>query len=370
MKNVFVLLVFGILLFGCTLPGGEPQGIQPPANGTQPPTTVAQHCSDGTALNSCSATAPFYCTASAELVEDAALCGCPTGTTLSSGSCIPLCSDGTVPGACTASRPLYCNSSSQLVERASECGCPSGKVRSGESCISACSDGTPAGECSATRPNYCTESSTLISDPATCGCPSGKVLLNGQCRDAKCTDGTAMGACSATLPSYCSESRMLVNDAERCGCPTGRVVSYNGSSCINPRMSSKNEDSFFNIATDVRMLARNSALQECANGDYISVEVRIDNRAYFSNFTVSTTDIILYVDNEDYPGDGGWMQVRFPENDSACSEPARFRWGTIPAGGSSSGIIWYELKLWDSDADYSLFYKDGFRVELRPDYER
>jgi len=368
-KALVALALFGFLLFGCTLPGGQPQGIQPPANGTQPPATVAQRCLDGTALNGCSATAPFYCTASAELVEDAALCGCPSGTTLSGDSCIPVCSDGTVPGACASSRPMYCDNSSQLVEKASECGCPTGKVRSGESCVSACSDGTPTGECSSTKPNYCTEASTLISDPGACGCPSAKVLLNGQCRDAKCTDGTAMGACSANLPSYCSESLILANDAERCGCPTGRVVSYNGSTCVNPRLSSKKEDSFFDIATNVRMMARNPSMVECEKGDYISVEVRIDNQDYFSNFTVSPSDINLYVENEKYPEDSGWLKVKFPENDSACSEPAKLGFGMIPAEGSSSGILWYKLKRWDESADYSLFYQDKYRIALRPDFE-
>jgi hypothetical protein len=171
------------------------------------------------------------------------------------------------------------------------------------------------------------------------------------------------------MPSYCSESLALVNDAERCGCPTGRVVSYNGSTCINPRLSSKKEDAFFNIATNVRMLARNSALQECDKGDYISVEVRVDNRAYFTNFTVSPSDINLYVNNEDDPEDSGWMVLKFPENDS-CSEPAKFRFGTIPPEGSSSGMLWFKLERWDSDAAYSLFFRDGFRVELRPDYVR
>lgn len=367
-KALVALALFGFLLFGCTLPGGEPQEI--PANGTQPPATVSQRCLDGTALNACSATAPFYCTASAELVEDAALCGCPSGTTLSGGSCMPLCSDGTVPGACTTNRPMYCDNSSQLVEKASECGCPTGTLRSGESCISACSDGTPAGECSSTKPNYCTESSMLISDPEACGCPSGKVFLNGQCMDAKCTDGTAMGACSAAQPLHCSESLVLVNDAEACGCPTGRVVSYNGSTCVNPKLSPKREDSFFDIATDVRMFARNSAMKECEKGDYIYVEVQVDNRAYFTAFTISTSELNLYVNNEDYPRDSGWMELSFPENDSICSEPEKFRSGTIPAGGYSAGILWYKLKRWDENADYSLFYQDRFRVDLRPDTEQ
>lgn len=365
-KSIAALALFSLFLFGCTLPGGEPQGIQPPANGTQP-TLVSQHCADGTALNACSATAPFYCTATAELVEDAALCGCPSGTTLSDGSCAPLCSDGTAPGACAANKPLYCNSTAQLVEMASECGCPSGKVRSGESCTSACSDGTLPGECSPTKPNYCTESSILIPDPETCGCPAGKVLLNGQCMEPKCSDGTAMGACSASLPRYCTDSLVLVDYAGVCGCPSGYVAAYNGSSCVSPKLSPRKEDSFFNIATDVRMMARNSALHECEKGDYISVEVRIDNRAYFENFTVSP-DILLYVDSEDYPRDSGWMPILFPENDSDCSEPARFRWGVIPPGGSVSGIIWYKLERWDSGADYSLFYGDRFRISLNPDH--
>jgi hypothetical protein len=188
--------------------------------------------------------------------------------------------------------------------------------------------------------------------------------------DAKCTDGTAMGACSATKPLYCTASLALANDADACGCPTGRVVSYNGSTCVDPKMSSKREDSFFDIVTDVRMLVRNSAMKECEKGDYIYVEVQVDNKGYFTPFTVSPSELSLYVDNEDYPRDSGWMELSFPENDSICSEPARFRTSTIPPGSYSAGVVWYKLKRWDTSADYSLFYQDKFRVHLNPDTEQ
>jgi hypothetical protein len=186
--------------------------------------------------------------------------------------------------------------------------------------------------------------------------------------EARCTDGTPAGGCSPNLPLYCTESLTLIDDADGCGCPTGTVAYYNGSSCVSPRLSPKREDSYFTIATDVRMFARNSAHQECEKGDYISVEVQVQNNAYFSSYTISP-DIILYVENEDYPEDSGWMPMVFPENDSDCSEPAKFMFGIVPPGGTASGVLWYKLERWDRDADYSLFYGDRYRVSLSPDYE-
>ncbi len=48
------------------------------------------------------------------------------------------CSDGTPVNSCSATKPLYCNSGGTLINSCSTCGCPSGKVCQGDgSCVNA-----------------------------------------------------------------------------------------------------------------------------------------------------------------------------------------------------------------------------------------
>jgi len=116
-------------------------------------------------------------------------------------------------------------------------------------------------------------------------------------------------------------------------------------------------------------MARNSEYHACENGDYISVEVRVENNGYFSDFAISQGDLNLLVQNTRHFSDSGWMEMAYPENDSDCSEVSRFRWGAIRPMQFSSGIIWYKLKAWDRNAAYSLFYNDSYRIQLRPEYD-
>jgi len=145
-------------------------------------TEPSNKCSDGTAINKCSATLPMYCM-NGELVEKASLCGCPDDYAVNGSRCLRVqrCEDGTLYGKCSNKKPFFC-SKGKPVSKASLCGCPENYTVKEESCekIKKCSDSTLYEKCSESKPLYCREG-RLVNDSGTCGCPEGYVILGEGC---------------------------------------------------------------------------------------------------------------------------------------------------------------------------------------------
>ena len=224
------------------------------------PVTSFSTCSDGTSVNSCSSAKPLRCSSTAELLERADLCGCPSGWKASAkgtATCIPVgsadsCIDGTFPGACSSSRPLYCDNG-LLEARAGFCGCPAGwkeSLTSPGQCVQisgagACEDGTLFDACSAgSKPLLCS-GGLLVERAGVCGCPSGFSAQGDSCACSSslcsqaCSDGTGRGACSLNAPFYCSSAGDLVEKASACGCPDGFHIDLaNADKCVKTSVAS------------------------------------------------------------------------------------------------------------------------------------
>ncbi len=75
------------------------------------------------------------------LWQDTQTEACSANQVCQNGNCVSqTCSDGTPVNSCSATRPTYCNSAGQLVNNCATCGCPAGKVCQGDgSCVNAVS---------------------------------------------------------------------------------------------------------------------------------------------------------------------------------------------------------------------------------------
>jgi hypothetical protein len=179
---VCALLLFGILMAGCTMQGQVPanQTVQPQA----PTPTYA--CPDGTIvtnISDCPAQAPAQNATVTKYV-------CPDNSTVDNPSeCPPAraanvssdtCSDGTKQLACATDKPMFCDINLNLVEKASRCGCPVNSDPYEDTCLLRCPDGTLSGECSTTKPQQC-YNGTLTDNPGLCGCPTGYVVSGSTC---------------------------------------------------------------------------------------------------------------------------------------------------------------------------------------------
>ncbi len=105
--------------------------------------TPGPACSDGTPAGFCSSNYPQYCLsngASSQLIDKATLCGCPVGQVQDATNrnrCVAqTCTDGTQLNTCSSTKPKFCTSNANLVDRPSQCGCPSGTSLQGDSCVS------------------------------------------------------------------------------------------------------------------------------------------------------------------------------------------------------------------------------------------
>lgn len=365
MRNAIASLVLLFLLFGCTL---QPSGSQQPSSGSPAGGVAATQpkCQDGTPINACSSTRPMYCTPSQALEPRPDLCGCPPGSILQDNSCISQCSDGTSFERCSPTKPKFCDQYGQLVDKASICGCPGLSVRSGEICVPACSDGTLPGECSSSRPNFCTESLDLVPNPAECGCPEGQVFQDGRCKAAKCIDGTPVGSCSPNmLPMYCDESLTLVRNPRVCGCLDDEILSEDRSQCLNPNALRYREGDKFKIFGDAYMRISEAEWVECATGDYIRMQLQIDNSDGDLPYGISESDLRLFMRARGSQS-GTWVEVQYPSHDGLCAEPDRFAWTYTMEGDINTGMVWFKLPgFYDSALEYSVYYK-GIMIELRP----
>lgn len=368
MRHIALFLGLSLLLFGCLdYFHFEQQGPPQQANET-PPVAAEVFCIDTTPAGSCSATKPYYCTASGALISDPQYCGCPSGTVLDGDECIPFCIDGTAPNSCSQEKPMYCTHNSTLIEKASVCGCPANATRSGDSCLFACADGTRRGECSARKPYYCSDSLSLVDDPYRCGCPEGTVLLGGSCVEATCYGGTPAGQCSEKPPNYCDpETLTIVSNPGKCGCNLDRIPTPDGRHCVSPRTYYSSEDQDFYPAQTLRMMVRNSAHMECEKADYIVLDLSITNEgAEPVSFTEAQFPSLQLFSGGAYK----WLAVEYPENDSECSEVARFPWNSsIRPGERAAGVVWYKLLNWRSDASYYMYYSgqaQAYAVKLHP----
>jgi len=372
MRKIIVSLVLLFLFFGCTLPqqpsaqGGTGGAAGTGGSSGSGVTATQLRCSDGTAINSCSSAKPNYCTASQSLQPNPSLCGCPVGTLLQGDSCISQCSDGTSLERCSRTKPKFCNQYGQLVDKASMCGCPELSVRSGEICAPACPDGTLPGECSSTKPSYCSESLTLISNPTECGCPSGQVLQSGQCKAAKCIDGTPVGGCSVNmLPTYCDETLTLVRNPRVCGCLSNEILTEDRSQCLDPDALVYDEGDKFKVFGDAYMRINEAEWVECSTGDFIRMQLQIDNSEGDIPYGISESDLRLFIRNSG-SSSGTWVEVKYPSHDGTCVEDDKFAWTYTMEGDINTGMVWFLLPgPYDSHLEYSVYY-EGIRIELDP----
>ena len=368
MRKTIASMALLLLFFGCTFLQAPSQsvGTAGTVSGGGAAAAAQPRCSDGTPVGSCSAAKPGYCNPSQVLEPNPILCGCPAGTLLHGDSCISQCSDGTSFERCSRTKPKFCNQYGQLVDKASLCGCPELSVRSGEACVPACSDGTLPNQCSATQPNYCTESLTLTPDPERCGCPSGTVLQDGQCRAAKCIDGTPVGNCSSNmLPMYCGETLTLVRNPRVCGCLSDEILSEDRSQCLNPNALVYEEGDKFKVFGDTYMRISDAEWVECANGDYIRMQLQIDNSEGELPYWISESDLRLFMRMRSSQA-GTWVAVEYPSHDGLCSEPDKFAWTYTMEGDINTGMVWFRLPgFYERSLEYSVYYK-GIRIELDP----
>lgn len=158
MRNKFsllLLLIFVVIISGCVDKGDAPassnalQITQESATSEQaaiqePPKT----CADNTPYNKCSSTKPKFCE-NGNLTDKSSVCGCPLKFTASGESCTKTkCSDGTIIDECSATKPKSCNmitSTAELIDAAAKCGCPSGYKLAGSACelLSSCPNLSP-----------------------------------------------------------------------------------------------------------------------------------------------------------------------------------------------------------------------------------
>ncbi len=366
MRAIALILGMMILFYGCTAPPQAGPSTQAPTV-QQPAAPAAQTCSDGTPYNSCSSNQPFYCTSSGTLEENPSLCGCPEGAILQDNECISECEDGTPLSTCSTNKPYYCNQYGSMVEKPSLCGCPTGTVRSGESCIQTCLDGTLPGECSELKPRFCTVSLELIDDPERCGCPTGKLLKDGVCVEAKCIDGTPVGECSIhMLPTYCNEDLLLVRNPSVCGCLSDEILSEDGSRCLNPDELVYDEGDNFKVFGDAYMRFNEAEWVECSTGEYIRVQLRVDNSDGDDPYSLYKEEIKLYYEPSG-SSTGTWISVEYPSHDGTCVEDDKFAWTYTMPGDVNVGMVWFLLPgPYDSHGEYSVFY-EHIRIELDPD---
>lgn len=171
-------------------------------------------CSDGTPAGFCSTNYPRYCLTNgnqSQLIDKATLCGCPAGQVqdpTNANRCVAqTCSDGTSLNTCSSTKPKFCTSNAFLVDRPSQCGCPSGTSLQGDSCVplnavcfvSSTSPSTVrAGESSVVTVSYSDVQNA--AGYVNCG--------NGQVASLACSGGQT-GTCTASC-SYSSAGTSTV----------------------------------------------------------------------------------------------------------------------------------------------------------------
>ncbi|MDP3742075.1 MAG: hypothetical protein Q8R15_02045 [Candidatus Micrarchaeota archaeon] len=176
--------------------------------------TPGPACTDGTPAGFCSTNYPQYCLSNgvdSQLIDKATLCGCPTGQVQDATNrnrCVAqTCSDGTSLNSCSSTKPKFCTSNANLVDRPSQCGCPSGTSVQGDACVAL----NRVCFVSSTSPSTIRQGETSVvtvsySDVQSAG---GYVNCgNGQVASLACSGGTT-GTCTATC-SYSSTGSSTV----------------------------------------------------------------------------------------------------------------------------------------------------------------
>ena len=299
MRLAFALLLAGILFFGFGCPSEEaPAEETPPAEGPQEETPLDEEpeeetppeepgeiteCADGTPVGKCSITKPKVCDIYGNLIDDATTCGCPENSVQLGSECIYNCEDGTLIGSCSVEPPYYCNSQALLEEKASLCGCPPGYDAHGEKCRNACDDGTSKYSCSAaTPPYYCNEKYELVVNPLVCGCHPWEFLLEGKCFD-----------------------------------PSARQYSKGETIRVTEGLSMKIE---------------RASWEKCEDGSYVKLQLTFAN-AGKEDVKLENYNFKLFAD--DVRG-----SISRP---SGCSIGHLFDWGTLKAGETESGQVWFKV---------------------------
>ncbi len=164
-------------------------------------------CSDATPSGQCSSDYPKYCF-NGQLINKATLCGCPVGQTQDPNNrnrcVVQTCTDGTALNTCSSSsKPQFCTANANLVDRPTQCGCPAGTGLQSGSCVplnSACFVSTTASTIRAGESVSITVPYQDVQNPrgyVTCG--------NGQVASLSCNGGQS-GTCVASC-SYPSVSQ-------------------------------------------------------------------------------------------------------------------------------------------------------------------
>jgi len=168
------------------------------------------------------------------------------------------------------------------------------------------------------------------------------------------------------LPTYCSESLVLVRNPRVCGCLSTEILSEDGSTCLNPENLIYSEGVKFKVFNNAYMRIRDAEWIECSTGDYIRLQLQLDNSEGDTNYPLYSQELQLL--EKTGPGylNRKWISVQYPSRDGLCVEPDRFAWTYTMEGDVNTGMVWYYLPDgFNSDADYYIYYRE-IMVGLSP----
>lgn len=252
------------------------------------------------------------------------------------------CLDGTLVGKCSVTKPKVCDIYGNLVDDAERCGCPENSVKRGSECIYSCEDGTPIGSCSIDQPFYCNSEAMLEEKVSTCGCPPGYDVYGESCRNA-CEDGTSKYSCStASTPYYCDEDYELVMNPLVCGCHSWEFLLE--GKCFDPSAQNYSKGETLRVTETLSMRIDKVYLENCDDGTYMRIQLTVANSGKES--------VELEENNFKFFRDDHRGEVRRP---SGCSVGHMFRWGTLRAGETEVGQMWFRLARGSGD-EYHMEY--------------
>jgi hypothetical protein len=253
-----------------------------------------------------------------------------------------VCQDGTRAGECSPTKPKVCDVYGNLVDDAERCGCPENSVKRGSECIYSCEDGTPIGSCSIDQPFYCNSEAMLEEKVSACGCPPGYDVYGESCRNA-CEDGTSKYSCStATPPYYCNEEYELVMNPLVCGCQSWEFLLE--GKCFDPGAQEYSMGETIRVTETLSVRVDKMELEGCDDGTYMKVQLTVAN-AGKESVELNENSFKFFRDDER-------GELRRP---TGCSIGHMFDWGTLRAGETESGQVWYRLARGPGD-EYHIEY--------------
>ncbi|MCP4647739.1 MAG: DUF4352 domain-containing protein [bacterium] len=255
---------------------------------------------------------------------------------------ITMCLDGTLVGECSVTKPKVCDVYGNLVDDAERCGCPENSVKRGSECIYSCEDGTPIGSCSIDQPFYCNSEAVLEEDVELCGCPPGYDMYNNSCKNA-CDDGTSKYSCSAaTPPYYCDEDYELVMNPLVCGCHSWEFLLE--GDCFDPSAQEYSTGETVRVTETLSFMIDKVYLEGCDDGTYMRIQLTVANSGKES----------LEVEENSFKffRDKNRGEMRRP---SGCGVGHMFGWGTLKAGETEAGQVWFRLARGPGD-EYHMEY--------------